>query len=374
MHPVLGGNGVRAIIIADDFTGACDTGVRFAAPGEPCPVVVAEDRDTTGGCAGAVELEPAGGGAAAGTPDLTGCDIAGAAGVLVIDTESRHATPDEAASTVRRVAWEIAACDPQIIYKKIDSTLRGNIRAELEVIAATFPERVLVVAPAFPATGRTTRGGRCLVDGVPVDRTEFARDRRSAVRSACIADLVGFAPAIAECSVGELPDVVSRAVPGSAIIVDAERDDELAGIAGIVAGDWRRFLLAGSAGLAGAVAERLRNVSAAPASAAFGDDGMLVSRVVLGLVGSLSERSRRQADVLRKHGEVAVVTVVGDTGDTAAAVVAALRSGRDALVLSPPPSNDSKRRSVNACSWAPSSMQRHASHRRSTSTPFSPPP
>ncbi|MCS7043707.1 MAG: four-carbon acid sugar kinase family protein [Bryobacteraceae bacterium] len=87
----------------------------------------------------------------------------------VVDTETRHAPPQQAAETVRRLTEQSPA---EMIYKKTDSTLRGNIGAEL----AALPPGRIHYAPAYPQMGRTVRGGRLLVDGVPVEQTAFARD------------------------------------------------------------------------------------------------------------------------------------------------------------------------------------------------------
>ena len=86
-------------IVADDLTGACDTGALFAARG-PVPVTVWPD------------------------PPLR-------APVSVVDTESRGLDPADAARRVAGVARNLARTR---FFKKIDSTLRGPIGAELESI------------------------------------------------------------------------------------------------------------------------------------------------------------------------------------------------------------------------------------------------
>lgn len=50
-----------------------------------------------------------------------------------------------------------------IAFKKIDSVLRGHVALELAACRAGFDH--CVVAPAFPAQGRTTRGGRQWLGG-----------------------------------------------------------------------------------------------------------------------------------------------------------------------------------------------------------------
>jgi uncharacterized protein YgbK (DUF1537 family) len=134
-------------------------------------------------------------------------------GVVVINTATRHASPSDAA---RCVSDWIDFDGP--LFKKTDSTLRGNIGPELTALAARGP---VIYIPAYPALGRTVVGGRLLVDGVPVNETAFARDPHQPVRSANIADLF------------EFDDVT---------ICDASTDDDIAAYAplfakaGVVAG------------------------------------------------------------------------------------------------------------------------------------------
>lgn len=119
-------------IIADDLTGACDAGVHFAQHG----------LDTVVWLAGS---EP---------PD---CDV------LVLSTASRRDDPDAARAKVRAARESLDRRSRELVFKKIDSTLRGNIAAEIQ--ACGFDETW--VAPAFPAMGRQLIGGRLVVNGVP---------------------------------------------------------------------------------------------------------------------------------------------------------------------------------------------------------------
>ncbi|MBY0502493.1 MAG: hypothetical protein K2X03_01195 [Bryobacteraceae bacterium] len=83
-------------------------------------------------------------------------------GVLVVDTESRHLTPPQAARSV--AAWTNKA--RAVIFKKTDSILRGNIAAELLALRSLGP---VVYIPAYPRMGRTVHQGHLLVDGEPVN-------------------------------------------------------------------------------------------------------------------------------------------------------------------------------------------------------------
>jgi D-threonate/D-erythronate kinase len=113
---------------------------------------------------------------------------------LVIDTETRHLPAAEAAGVVHETLLSALRFHPSLIYKKTDSTLRGNIAAEFGSLLKALPERALVYAPAYPQMGRTVKEGRLLVHGVPVHETGFARDTLNPVPSSDIRALMGGLP------------------------------------------------------------------------------------------------------------------------------------------------------------------------------------
>jgi uncharacterized protein YgbK (DUF1537 family) len=140
---------VHVLALADDLTGALETAAKFA--------------------------EQSGMGVRVEFGQLT-THTGGNACATVIDTESRHLASDEAADSVRAIALSAAPLDPSLIYKKTDSTLRGNIAAETLALAEVFPGRSIVYVPAYPKLGRTVREGCLYIGGVPAHLTRFAQD------------------------------------------------------------------------------------------------------------------------------------------------------------------------------------------------------
>ena len=134
----------------------------------------------------------------------------------VVDTQSRHLPPAEAAAAIRPFAN-----NPQI-YKKTDSTLRGNIAAELE---ALLP-RTVVYIPAYPNLGRTVVNGELLIHGTPVAETDFARDPRHPIKSSTINDL--FKNAI---PIPDIPTLNANLHQPAILICDASTNEDLAEIA-----------------------------------------------------------------------------------------------------------------------------------------------
>lgn len=84
----------------------------------------------------------------------------------VVDTETRHATPQAAAAVVRALATAARQAGARYLFKKTDSTLRGPIAAELAAVIEAWPGELLAYLPAYPRMGRTVRQGQLYVDGV----------------------------------------------------------------------------------------------------------------------------------------------------------------------------------------------------------------
>ncbi|HUB44380.1 MAG TPA: four-carbon acid sugar kinase family protein [Acetobacteraceae bacterium] len=274
----------QILVVADDLSGAADCGIAFRRAGLSSIVLFSGDA------------------------------VAGNADALALDADSRHLPAPQAAERhVRLVQRHLA---PGVLfYKKIDSTLRGNIGAEL---AAIIPSAgVAIVAPAFPDTGRTTRNGRVYVRNVPLEQTETWRHEgltgvadiatmleQSGVRPAQAGlDLVRGDPA-AFC---HALDDMARGGAG-AIVCDAETDGDLAAIAAASAQMRGRRFWVGSAGLARHL-PKAAGMTAAPSPAAVIEP----HGPVLVVVGSVSEISRAQVRHLAGQSGIVAVAVPPDT-------------------------------------------------------------
>jgi uncharacterized protein YgbK (DUF1537 family) len=113
------------------------------------------------------------------------------AGLLVFDTDSRLNPPDEAARKVRHIIEHLPADWKTRVFKKVDSVLRGPVIAEIEAAAAALGRDSVVLAPANPSLGRSIRDGLYTIDGVPIDRTAFARDPHHPAHTSHVAALLG---------------------------------------------------------------------------------------------------------------------------------------------------------------------------------------
>ncbi len=74
-------------------------------------------------------------------------------------TETRDADEAEIESKIRQVAALVSKVRPRIIFKKIDSLMRGNPGREILTAFDAFGCDVAIITPSFPEMGRTVRDG-----------------------------------------------------------------------------------------------------------------------------------------------------------------------------------------------------------------------
>jgi D-threonate/D-erythronate kinase len=299
-------------VIADDLTGACDTGIAFAVVGLPTFVAFGD-----------------------GTPPP--------AQIVAFDTDTRRMERGAAVERVRAAARRAYRDGARTLYKKIDSTLRGHVAAEtaalLEGAAAEGHERALVVAaPAFPPLGRTTRGGRVFVRGTPLEETEVWRDSGMTGSADMVqmfrgAGLRATTSSLGQVRSGDLAGVLDSAT--DVAVCDAEEDGDLLFVARAGARLRRPVIWLGSGGLA-------RHLPAALELRPHGAGGVPSpansSGPVLTLVGSRSSVSREQARRLGEERGVETLTIepaalLQHDDSAGEAVRRALASGNDLVVL-----------------------------------------
>lgn len=300
----------RLAILADDLTGAADTGAAFAATGLRTVVLLSPD-----------------------------APIPVDADVLVLSSESRALAAPQAVEATRRCAARIQTWrggDAAVrVYKKVDSTLRGHPGVELAALMEALGEQSALVAPAFPAHGRTTVQGHQCIDGMRLERTVFGSEVRTSDLAAIFgahsrASLVpltrddlahGVAPVVARLSDGR---------DGAVWIADAADDADLA-ILAVAALASPLPVLCGSAGFARALAGPRRQGRGAEGSGAFEgrrphDEGR---QPVLVVAGSRHAATVAQVEALRRDGAVVVhpERALLEDGDASSAAVTATRVG-----------------------------------------------
>ena len=153
----------KLLIVADDFTGACDTGVQFSKNHLKTIVITSTDyiRES-----------------------LEKCDV------LVMNTESRFDNPETAYKKAYETGKIVFPQELKYFYKKVDSTMRGNIGAEISGLMDALEIRHTFLIPALPKYGRTTINGKVFVNGVLLEETEFGSDPKNPVKESFIPKII----------------------------------------------------------------------------------------------------------------------------------------------------------------------------------------
>lgn len=231
-------------IVADDLTGALDAAAPFAARGITVRALLDESAD--------IRRE-----------------------VLTISTETRDDFSD-AAAKVTRALKRLERLGAANLFKKIDSTLRGDFGLEIVTVLDWMPPRaVAIICPAHPSTGRVVMHGAVVVEGEPTS--------------------LDIATRLPEPSVQLDPLALRRtssAPRHRLMIADASNDDDLLSIV-----EWGRkysgpVLFVGSGGLAGAVAAGMRPQATAKTKGGFPE--VSSKKPVLVVAGSQHARTREQ--------------------------------------------------------------------------------
>jgi uncharacterized protein YgbK (DUF1537 family) len=315
--------GERWLIVADDLTGAADTGVAFARRGLKTKVLL---------------------------PDALLVDAQTMA--VAYNADTRRGTAAQAGARHAQAVVRFAAPDTNV-YKKIDSTLRGHpaieIAAMREVLAEHRRPTFAVLAPAFPAMGRITRGGHVFVHGKPLEESETWR-REHSYPSADLPRILASAGVssvkvplakvrAANGALGkELAAIARKRERGFGVVAicDAETDADLDNIVCAARSPVSQGFLIGTAGLAHALARAAPRVERAPVETKRSRAGALV------VVGSLASVTRQATRTLASLPGVLTVSVEsaelrelprGDALRTRLAdAVRALSAGQDVLV------------------------------------------
>lgn len=213
-------------IVADDLTGGTTVGALLARRGVPTTVLFSRESVTR--------------------------DAQSAEGAVVVSTDSRAMPPEVAFGRVRAATLALAAAGARQFAKRIDTTCRGGIGAEVEgMLAALDPGHVAVIVPAMPQSRRIVVDGYSVIDSVLLARTGVAQDVRTPVTESHLPTLladqfsvpighVGIGAVLAGAQVlqGELAR--ARTDGARAILVDAASLEDVTAIAqATVALDWR---------------------------------------------------------------------------------------------------------------------------------------
>ena len=236
---------MRIAVIADDLTGALDTGVQFTQWGY--------------------------------TAQLTDTPEHSTAEVTIVNTDTRNKTSGIAYHVTYNVAEKLDQHD--IIYKKTDSTLRGNPGPELQAILDATGETNAILTPAHPPTQRRVKDGHLYVADKPITETDYVSEYRK--KTSYIPEILDIKTIVHTVKTPE------NIPPKGITVIDSETENDL-----LLVAARRTRVMAGSAGLANALCQTLRNPPP-----------------VLTIIGSMRTETRIQAEQLKKRLGVATISL-----------------------------------------------------------------
>jgi len=262
----------RLLVIADDLTGSIDAGVHFAEKGIKTTIIPDFLSE-----AGKIRLDKS-------------------VQVMVINTESRHIPANEAAERIITAIKKGLSAGMNMIYKKTDSTLRGNIGAELEALSNTADVKKLAFIPAYPVLKRYTRGGFQYVGNKLLHHTHFADDPLEPIITSYIPDLLQKQTSC-KLSVVSKPYEKYTSFSGyeeqEILIFDCSADKDLLKIGDFLKRNNLFNVVAGSAGIAQIIADQLYSPIAQP-------EKIKLSGPLLIVNGSLNPVSLKQVAYLSR--------------------------------------------------------------------------
>jgi len=290
----------QIVMIADDLSGAADCAVSCAVQGLSTVVALSE--------------------APASQPTQ----------VLAIDAATRSMPSERAAATIERIVAPFQSARPRVLFKKLDSLLRGHVGPELVAMRGSRNPAVIVMAPALPAQGRATIDGCVWLNRQRLDAADAPKMLTSAGLTAAAIDL-----ALVRQAQQLAPKMAELARQHDALICDAETEEDLRSIAAAIvamphAGWDGSIIWAGSSGLARHIPSAMGIVGASDPI----EEPRFRGPILL-VVGSRTPLAREQ---VYEAGQIEGITTVSLTPETLRAcrgseIDNALASGNDVIAV-----------------------------------------
>ena len=137
----------KILILADDLTGAAEVGGIAFQLGLTVRIVLGKSKTL-------MHLE----------------------NVIIIDTNTRSMDPEDAHKEVKRILNGINFSLFDLVFKKVDSILRGSIATEIKALLDKMKMDSALLVPVNPSKRRVIEGGIYYIDGVPINKTYFRLD------------------------------------------------------------------------------------------------------------------------------------------------------------------------------------------------------
>lgn len=202
------------VVIADDFTGAAELGGIGLKHGLTVEVNIEVNVHST-------------------------------ADLLIVATDTRSLKINEALAVMEKITRQVALLKPRLVFKKVDSVLRGHVVPELMIHLGVLNRIGAILAPANPALGRTISNGHYFINGQPLHLSGFATDPDFPAKTSSVQEMLGQ---------GNVPLIIQHAHEplkhAGIIVAEAETKADLQEWAAKADDSW---LLAGGSGFFAAV-------------------------------------------------------------------------------------------------------------------------
>ena len=111
--------------------------------------------------------------------------------VISYSTASRGLDKEEAYNKVSEAIKILKSKDVLVYNKRIDSTLRGNIGTEINAMLDNLEDdRIAVVIPSYPDSGRIVVNKTMLVNGVLLENSDAGKDPKTPIKTSCVESLI----------------------------------------------------------------------------------------------------------------------------------------------------------------------------------------
>ncbi len=283
----------KILMFADDFTGSGDAGVQLTKNGIEAHIIFDTQK---------IDPEKS----------------------YVVDTESRNIPAEDAYQIVKEILQNMEPYPYEYYYKKMDSTLRGNLKAEITAAEEVLQPDLIVFNPANPDSNRTVVDGTLLMNGVRIMETEIMRDPLCLVTEDNLEKLMQkeMNEPVTHFSLTEIRENKMDIGDAKIVTFDVLENADMDAVVNYILSLDKKVLWVGSAGMANSLVKAMRK-----------------QYPVLSLIGSISQTSRTQVQVAQEAGatvvemNIAALLQGGDINKVAAEAVSLLQDGQDVIVV-----------------------------------------
>ncbi len=283
----------KILMFADDFTGSGDAGVQLTKNGIEAHIIFDTQK---------IDPEKS----------------------YVVDTESRNIPAEDAYQIVKEILQNMEPYPYEYYYKKMDSTLRGNLKAEITAAEEVLKPDLIVFNPANPDSNRTVVDGTLLMNGVRIMETEIMRDPLCLVTEDNLEKLMQkeMNEPVTHFSLTEIRENKMDIGDAKIVTFDVLENADMDAVVNYILSLDKKVLWVGSAGMANSLVKAMRK-----------------QYPVLSLIGSISQTSRTQVQVAQEAGStvvemnIAALLQGGDINKVAAEAVSLLQDGQDVIVV-----------------------------------------